>query len=125
NGNPPVVYGDGTQTRDFTYIDDIVRVNADLLWTDAADGEILNVGSGDRITIEELAEVVRDRLAPDTDLDYADRPAGDAEHTHADVSKAHDLLEYEPSVDIRTGVNRFIDWYLKNREWYEPLVLKS
>ena len=125
NGEPPVVYGDGTQTRDFTFIDDIARVNADLLETDAADGAILNVGSGDRIAIKRLAEVVRDRLAPDLGLEYDERPAGDAEHTHADVSKARDLLGYEPSVDIRTGVNRFIDWYLDNRDWYEPLVLES
>ena len=125
NGDPPVVYGDGTQTRDFTYIDDIVRMNADLLETAAADGEILNVGSGDRIAIKRLAEVVRDRLAPELELEYDDRPAGDAEHTHADVSKAGELIGYEPTVDIRTGVNRFIDWYLDNRDWYEPLVLAS
>ena len=50
---------------------------------------------------------------------------GDAEHTHADVSKATDLLGYEPTVDIREGVRTFIDWYRANEEWYDPLVRQS
>jgi nucleoside-diphosphate-sugar epimerase len=61
HGEPPVIDGDGTQTRDFTYIDDIKRVNAQLLTDDSTDGEILNVGSTDTIDIKTLAEVVRAR----------------------------------------------------------------
>jgi len=125
NGKPPVIYGDGEQTRDFTYIDDIVRVNEQLLTDDSADGEIMNVGSTDNIDIQTLAEVVRDELAPELDLEYDEARTGDAEHTHADVSKANELLGYEPTVDIREGVAQFIDWYQDNREWYEPLVLNS
>ncbi|WP_256393045.1 SDR family oxidoreductase [Natronoarchaeum rubrum] len=125
NGKPPVIYGDGEQTRDFTYIDDIVRVNQQLLTDNSADGEIMNVGSTDNIDIQTLAEVVRDELAPDLDLEYDEARTGDAEHTHANVSKANELLGYEPTVDIREGVAQFIDWYQDNREWYEPLVLNS
>jgi len=125
NGKPPVIYGDGEQTRDFTYIDDIVRVNEQLLTDDSANGEIMNVGSTDNIDIQTLAEVVRDELAPELELEYDEARTGDAEHTHADVSKANELLSYEPTVDIREGVAQFIDWYQDNREWYEPLVLNS
>ncbi|WP_207590065.1 GDP-mannose 4,6-dehydratase [Halomontanus rarus] len=125
NGEPPVVYGDGTQTRDFTYTDDIVDVNRTLLDEDAADGEILNVGSTDNIDIRTLAEVVRDEIDPSLGLEFAEQPTGDAQHTHADVSKANELLGYEPSTTIREGVSQFIDWYETNREWYEPLVLNS
>ncbi|GAA0668830.1 SDR family oxidoreductase [Natronoarchaeum mannanilyticum] len=125
NGKPPVIYGDGEQTRDFTYIDDIVRVNEQLLTDDSADGEIMNVGSTDNIDIQTLAGVVRDELAPELELEYDEARTGDAEHTHADVSKANELLGYEPTVDIREGVAQFIDWYQDNREWYEPLVLNS
>lgn len=121
-GDPPVIYGDGTQTRDFTYIDDVVDANATLLECDDADGEVLNVGSTDNIRIRTLASVVRDMLAPSLDIRFDDPRAGDAEHTHADVSKARDLLDYEPSVGIRSGVERFADWYRENREWYEPLI---
>jgi len=125
NGEAPVVYGDGTQTRDFTYIDDVVRANVQLLSAGAADGEALNIGSTDNIEILTLAREVRDQLAPDLDIEFDDRHAADAEHTHADTSKARDLLGYEPTYTIREGVAAFIEWYDENREWYEPLVLSS
>lgn len=122
NGEPPVVYGDGSQTRDFTYVDDIVAANRTLLTSDGADGDILNVGSSDNIDIRSLAALVRDNLAPDLDLEFADRYDADAEHTHADVEKAREHIGYEPTTSIRGGVKKFIDWYRDNRDWYEPLV---
>lgn len=125
NGESPVVYGDGSQTRDFTYIDDVVDANLTLLDSDAGDGEVLNIGSTDTIEIRALAEVIREELAPDTDLVFGQRNAADAEHTHAEVEKARELLDYEPTTDIREGVQRFISWYRQNRDWYEPLVLDS
>ncbi len=125
NGDPPVVYGDGTQTRDFTYIDDVVRANEKLLRENAADGATLNVGSTDTIEILTLAEEVRDQLAPDLGIEFADRHAADAEHTHADTTKARETLGYEPTHTIREGLEAFIEWYRDNREWYEPLVLSS
>ncbi|EMA06590.1 UDP-glucose 4-epimerase [Haloarcula vallismortis] len=125
NGEPPVVYGDGTQTRDFTFIEDIVEANVTLLSEDAADGEALNIGSTDNIEILTLAEEIRDQLAPDLEIEFAERHDADAEHTHADSSKASELLGYEPSRTIREGVAEFVEWYRANREWYEPLVLES
>ena len=122
NGDPPVVYGDGSVTRDFTYIADVVDVNRTLLTDDTADGETMNVGSTDRISIQELAELVRDELAPDLDVAYTEGYDIDADHTHADIGKANDLVGYEPSRTIREGVREFIDWYRENRDWYEPLV---
>jgi len=125
NDRPPVVYGDGTQTRDFTFIDDVVRANVWLLSEDAADGEAVNVGSTDTIDILTLAEEVRDQLAPDLDIEFAERHAADAEHTHADTTKARELLDYEPTYTIREGLDAFVEWYRANREWYEPLVRSS
>jgi len=125
NGDPPVVYGDGSQIRDFTYIEDIVEANVRLLSTDAADGEAVNVGSHGTIEIKTLAEEIRDQLAPELELEYAERHDADAEATHADVSKAAALLGYEPSTSIREGVSKFVEWYRANREWYEPLVRES
>ena len=125
NGDPPVIYGDGTQTRDFTFIGDVVTVNEKLLHTDSADGEAVNVGSTDNIEIRVLAEEIRDMLAPDLELTYSERHDADAEHTHADTAKAAELLDYEPTHTIREGVDEFVDWYRANRDWYEPLVLSS
>jgi len=125
NAEPPVIYGDGTQTRDFTFVDDVVAANVALLDTDAADGEAVNVGSADNISIETLAEEIRDQLAPDLELVYEDRYDADAEHTHASTEKAGDLLGYEPNYTIREGVAAFVEWYRANREWYEPIVENS
>jgi len=125
NGEPPVVYGDGTQTRDFTYVDDVVAANRTLLDTDAADGEALNVGSTDTIEIRELAAVVRDRIDPDLEIVHDEARDADAEHTHAAVGKARERIGYEPTHDIVEGVDAFIDWYRANRDWYEPLVRSS
>lgn len=125
NGKPPVVYGDGSQTRDFTFIDDIVDANLKLLSDSSADGEIMNIGSTDNIEILSLAETVRDEIDPSLEIEFADRHESDAEHTHADIPKANKLIGYEPSRDIREGVKEFIKWYKENRDWYEPLVLNS
>ena len=125
HGEPPVIYGTGEQTRDFTYVTDIRRVNEQLLTDDSADGEILNIGSTDNIDIQTLAEVIRDEIDPSLDIVYDNAREGDAEHTHADVSKASELLGYEPTVSIREGARKFIEWYDENAEWYDPLVRNS
>ena len=125
HGESPVIFGDGTQTRDFTYIDDIVAANRRLLETDRADGQVLNIGSTGRITITELAKVIRDEIDPSLELVYDDPREGDAEHTHADVSKAADLLDYEPSVSIENGAKKFVEWYRQNQGWYDSLVRQS
>lgn len=124
-GKPLQIYGDGKQTRDFTYIDDVVNANQQLLHDDSADGEIMNIGSTDNIDILTLAEVVRDEIDPALDIEFTDTRDADAEHTHADISKANDLIGYEPTRDIRQGVGEFIEWYKTNRDWYEPLVVTS
>jgi len=124
-GDPPEIYGDGAQTRDFTFIEDITDANHRLLTDDSADGEVMNIGSTDNIDIATLAEVVRDEIDPSLDIKYTEAREGDAEHTHADISKATELIGYEPTRDIREGVSEFIQWYEQNREWYEPLAVNS
>jgi UDP-glucose 4-epimerase len=96
NGGRPVVYGDGSQTRDFTYVRDVVRANRRLLDTGAADGLAVNVGSTEAVAVGTLAETVRNRLAPSVEVTFDDRPTVGAEHTHADTSRAAGLLDYEP-----------------------------
>ena len=125
NGEPVRIYGDGRQSRDFTHVSDVVDANVALLETDAADGEVLNVGSTDTITIVELAEHVADATGAEFELEYTEPRAADARHTHADISKARERIGYEPSTSIRDGVSSFVDWYRANRQWYEPLVERS
>ncbi|MFB6283489.1 MAG: SDR family oxidoreductase [Halobacteria archaeon] len=125
NGKPAVIYGDGEQTRDFTYIDDVVEANLELLTAQGVDGESMNVGSTGNITINELADHIIEATEADVDKIYEGGKKGDARHTHSDVSKARELIGYDPSTSIREGVSRFVDWYRDNRDWYEPLVLES
>jgi UDP-glucose 4-epimerase len=84
-------------------------VNFALLSEDAADSKAVNVGSTDNIEILTLAEKIRDRIAPDTDLEFTDRHDADVEHTRADTAKTAELLGYEPSHTIREGVDAFIE----------------
>ena len=71
-----------------TYIDDVIDANHSLLTDDSADGETMNIGSTDNIDTTTLAEVVRDEMDPTLDIEYTEARDGDAEHTHADISKA-------------------------------------
>jgi UDP-glucose 4-epimerase len=119
NEDPPVIHGDGTQTRDFTFIEDVVEANVTLLTVDAAEGEAVN------IEINTPAEEIRDQLTPELDLVYEERYDADAQHTNADTTKLSDLLGYEPSHTIREGVAEFVDWCRVNRDWYELLVRRS
>ncbi|WP_214019935.1 NAD-dependent epimerase/dehydratase family protein [Methanoculleus sp.] len=110
---PITVFGDGDQTRDFTYIDDIVRVNRRLLETDAADGRVMNVGGGHRITVNDLIAHLREITGSESEVVYSDRQKGDAEHTLADTSLAGKLVGYRPEVPIREGLGRFAGWYVQ------------
>ncbi|PSQ32042.1 UDP-glucose 4-epimerase [Halobacteriales archaeon SW_6_65_46] len=125
NGESPVIYGDGQQTRDFTFVDDVVDANRTLLTDGSIDGDVVNIGSSDNISIQELAEVVRDQVTPGLGIEYEAAREADAEHTHASVEKAGELIGYEPSRTITEGVGEFIEWYKTNREWYGPLVRSS
>ena len=122
---PPIVYGDGTQSRDFTFVGDVIDVNRRAIRSPAAVGETFNIGSGQSIEIRELAAEIRNQIAPDLDIQFGDRYHADADHTLANTEKARERLDWEPQHAIEDGVREFIDWYRDNRDWYEPLIMKS
>jgi UDP-glucose 4-epimerase len=125
HGELPIIYGDGQQTRDFTYVDDIVAANLAAIANPPEGGTVLNVGSTDNITIQALAEYVIEETGADVEPVHEAAKSAEARHTHADVSKAEAVLDYDPRIDIRDGVTRFIDWYRENEDWYDPLVRES
>jgi len=108
---PITIFGNGEQTRDFTYIDDIVRVNLQLLDTDAADGYAMNVGGGHRITVNDLIAHLRKITGSMSEVVYSNKQKGDAEHTMADVGRARELVGYMPEVSIGEGLGRFVEWH--------------
>ncbi|TYT60974.1 NAD-dependent epimerase/dehydratase family protein [Natrialba swarupiae] len=110
SGEDITVYGDGQQTRDFVFIDDVVQANRNAATTDAV-GEAYNIGTGESITIRKLAELIQDITDTNSDIVHTEARAGDIDHSEADISKATEHLDYEPTVSIREGLEQTIEWY--------------
>lgn len=110
DGERPVIYGDGEQSRDFTYIDNAVQANVLAAESDVS-GETFNVGCGGRLTITELVKTLNDLLGTDIEPIYDGPRPGDVRHSHADVSKAASMFDYEPKVGFEEGLERTIEFY--------------
>jgi nucleoside-diphosphate-sugar epimerase len=110
DGERPVIFGDGEQSRDFTYIDNAVQANILAAEGDVT-GEAFNVACGGRVTINELVDRLNELLETDIDPIYDDPRPGDVPHSMADISKAEELLGYEPDVDFEEGLRQTIDFY--------------
>ncbi|WP_458205177.1 NAD-dependent epimerase/dehydratase family protein [Haladaptatus sp. NG-SE-30] len=102
-GDPITIEGDGTQTRDFVHISDVVQANLRAATTDRT-GRAYNVGTGESVTIRELAETVRDVTDSDSDIVHIDPRPGDIDHSRADISRAREELGYEPTVSLSEGL---------------------
>lgn len=110
DGERPVIYGDGEQSRDFTYIDNVVEANVLAAESDAA-GDVLNVACGDRITINDLVERLNVILGTSLEPRYDDPRPGDVKHSHADISRAREAIGYEPSVPFEGGLRETVSWF--------------
>ncbi|UCH88142.1 MAG: SDR family oxidoreductase [Thermoplasmata archaeon] len=117
-GKSPTIFGDGTQSRDFTFIDDIVAANVNLLDTDKADGEVLNIGAGREIVLKDVYDSLLKLVDSDVEPIYAEEIKGDAKHTLSKVDKARELIGYKPETTIEVGLKKFVEWYKANRSFY-------
>lgn len=111
-GERPVIFGDGTQSRDFTHIDNVTR--ACRLAGEAGDdvvGEAINVGCGARTSLLELIDVLNGILGTELEPEFTDPRPGDVRDTEAAIEKAGSLLGYRPEVDLRTGLASTVDWF--------------
>jgi len=119
-GLPPVIFGDGEQTRDYTFIDDIVEANARLLDPRVElTGQSLNVGSSRRISINELVEVLGDLIGSEAEPVHEDRAVGDARDTWASIDEARRLIGYEPATTLEDGLAAFLEWFRADPEAQE------
>lgn len=116
-GHQPVVYGDGMQKRDFTYIDDVVAANLAVLDRPPV-GEALNIGYGDHISINALLAMLNEITDTNSMPYYQDKIKGDVSHTWASVDKAKHLLDWQPTVDLADGLKRFVEWYRLEQDFY-------
>lgn len=110
----PVIFGDGEQSRDFTYVQNVIEANllACTAGPDAA-GEVINVACGERVTLNALAAAIQDALGRQVGVEYAAPRPGDIKHSLADIAKARRLLGYNPGVSFREGLERTVAWYTR------------
>jgi nucleoside-diphosphate-sugar epimerase len=108
---PPTIYGDGEQTRDFTYVANVVDGVLRACEAPGASGEIINVATGGRISLNVLFESMRGMIGADVKPVYAERRAGDVRDSQAEIDKARRILGYEPVVSFEDGLRKTVEWY--------------
>lgn len=125
NGERPVIFEDGEQTRDFVHVSDIVRANLLALETDRADYEAVNVGTGEAFSVKEIAQMLAKGLKSDIEPDVSGKyREGDIRHCVADITKAGNLLGYKPKVNLREGLFALLDW-VKQQQKPDDRVAKA
>jgi UDP-glucose 4-epimerase len=111
DGQPPTIYGDGYQSRDFTYIENVVRGNLLAISSPKVCGEVINLACGERHTLYDLVKVLNDYLDTDIQPRFAPPRIGDIKHSLADITKARALLGYEPLISFAEGIARTVEWF--------------
>lgn len=114
NGNPPTIFGDGEQSRDFTYIEDCVSANILACKAEGASGRVMNVACGFRTTLNDLFKKIRNITGTAIEPVYEASRPGDVKHSLADISQAKSVLNYSPSYSIDEGLKKTVDWFKKN-----------
>lgn len=114
-GRPVIVYGDGKQSRDFTYVDDIARGTIAAL--KPVGYEVMNLGSDRPVVLNEAIALIEDLVGRPANVSYRPRHPADVMATWACISKAKKLFGWQPEVGFREGVGRLVQWYQENREW--------
>jgi nucleoside-diphosphate-sugar epimerase len=115
-GRRPVIYGDGEQSRDFTYVANIVDANIRAAHTTRGIGEVMNVANGERTTLNELLATLRSITGrSDATAEFQAERKGDVKHSQADNSKAVELLGYQQLVGLEEGLRRTIEWWKSSR----------
>ncbi|TMB72159.1 MAG: SDR family oxidoreductase, partial [Deltaproteobacteria bacterium] len=108
------VYGDGEQSRDFTYVENVVDANLLALQATKACGKVLNVGCGERITLNTLIQLLEEIVGVKAKVSYSASKPGDVRHSLADINLARRLLEYEPKVMVKEGLRRTVEAFVKS-----------
>jgi nucleoside-diphosphate-sugar epimerase len=111
---PPTIFGDGQQSRDFTYVENVVQANLLAARAKQTAGQVVNIACGHVVTVNEIIDMINDALDKSIKPTYVDPRPGDVKHSQADISLAQQLLGFKPAVTFKTGLAKAIDWYRKN-----------
>lgn len=109
-GQPITIYGDGSQTRDFTFISDIVAANIQAAFRDLTPGSVYNIGGGSRISVTDLVALIHEIAGNRSTVNHIAKQAGDAEHTAADLTRAQADLTFHPLIGHREGIRAETQW---------------
>jgi UDP-glucuronate 4-epimerase len=120
-GEPIVVFGDGTQSRDFTYVDDIAR--GTVAGTKPFGYEVINLGSDRPVKLSSIIDQIGQLLGREPIIEYLPGHPADVPATWANVEKAHQLLDWTPQISIEEGLRRSVAWYRENRDTLLPIEL--
>jgi dTDP-glucose 4,6-dehydratase len=117
-GLPPMIYGDGEQTRDFVYVKDVVEANVLALNRKNANGEVFNIATGKKISINQVTNTLRDIIDKTylKNIHVNPRPT-DIRHGYADISKAQKILGYNPKFSIKEGLTKLVNWYAEKNSF--------
>ncbi len=117
NGRAPVIYGDGRQSRDFTYVENVVRANIKCLSAPPeARGEVFNIACGERTDLLAVLDILSDISGKEITPNFEPSRPGDVRHSLANISKAREVLGYHPEVSFPEGLKRTFDYFKENRE---------
>lgn len=114
-GRPVVVYGDGTQSRDFTYVDDVAL--GTVLGLRKMGYQIINLGSHLPVSLTDFIHLIEKLTGKTAHLEYQPRHKADVSATFADIGKARELLDWQPHCSLESGLSNLVDWYQENRAW--------
>jgi UDP-glucose 4-epimerase len=110
----PTIYGDGEQSRDFTYIDNVVDANLLAARAKHTQGEVVNIACGQAVTVNEIIDIINNLLGKSVKSTYTPPRPGDVKHSLADITAAKNLIDYKPKVSFNDGLRLAIDWYKAN-----------
>ena len=109
---PPIIYGDGEQTRDFVYVEDVVEANMLALSCSSAVGKVFNIATGTSVSVNEVADALKKAMnKKDLENIHTDPRITDIRHGYADVTKAKEMLGFRPKVYLKEGLTKLVDWY--------------
>ena len=111
---PPTIYGDGGQSRDFTYIDNVVDANLLAARASQTKGEVINIACGQAVTVNEIIDMINELLGKNVKPKYTDPRPGDVKHSLADITAAKNLINFRPLVPFHEGLQKAINWYSDN-----------
>lgn len=120
NHQPPTINGDGSYSRDFTFVDNVVQANIKALTTTnpEAVNQVYNIAFGESTTLIQLFNYIREIAGSDLAPNFGPNRIGDIPHSLANIDKARTLLGYDPVISVRDGLEKALGWYKENRHYF-------